>query len=488
MSGALDNAFLADIVENIDDDTPRLVYADWLEDNGRNDRAEFIRVQVERARLPVWDAAQVRLRLREEALLKRHGEAWLAEMPAVKGARWEGFRRGIVAEVSFASYESMRVNAHTCRAVAPVEAVTVHWPRRGDSKKAKHPIAELRELTLIGRPFDEVRRLAASPQLATLRVLTVLGLNADDVSDLVASPHLSGLRALRLASNGLGTAGIDELIQAATLNNLEELDLTGPGYFEAYYQDPIINASGMAHLAAWPGLTKVRSLKLTGSDIRSAGLRALLNSPHAVALKDLHLRSARLDGPMIEEFRSARAELQLDTLDLGGNLFRQLGAEHIAEAPCLSALKELRIDQCEIPRPGACRLALQARFLDDLRLLDVGHNYFGPDGLGSLLERKPQSLHTLNLANNDLSDKGVKSLAESSASDVLLELDLTRNRLGTDGAQALIQSTHLRKLLVLRLRENNFNDAALEALSASSLGKRLPILELDYRVSPDIPF
>src|SRR3712207_7138456 len=34
-----------------DDDGPRLVYADWLEEHGEQARAEFIRAQVELARL-----------------------------------------------------------------------------------------------------------------------------------------------------------------------------------------------------------------------------------------------------------------------------------------------------------------------------------------------------------------------------------------------------------------------------------------------------
>src|SRR5829696_7073157 len=119
MSGGLAKGFLDDIVANIDDDTPRLVYADWLEENGQEERAEFIRVQVQRARLPEWDPAQVRLRLREQALLEAHGEAWLAAMPKIKGVRWEGFRRSIVAEVSFASFEGMRANAPAARAAAP---------------------------------------------------------------------------------------------------------------------------------------------------------------------------------------------------------------------------------------------------------------------------------------------------------------------------------------------------------------------------------
>ncbi len=42
-------AFLADIIAHRDDDTPRMIYADWLEDEGEAERAEFIRVQVELA-------------------------------------------------------------------------------------------------------------------------------------------------------------------------------------------------------------------------------------------------------------------------------------------------------------------------------------------------------------------------------------------------------------------------------------------------------
>ena len=40
-------AFMRPIHENPDDDSPRLVYADWLEENGYPLFAEFIRVQIE---------------------------------------------------------------------------------------------------------------------------------------------------------------------------------------------------------------------------------------------------------------------------------------------------------------------------------------------------------------------------------------------------------------------------------------------------------
>ncbi len=41
-----DDAFLQAIIESPDNDGPRLVLADWLEDHGQQERAEFIRVRV----------------------------------------------------------------------------------------------------------------------------------------------------------------------------------------------------------------------------------------------------------------------------------------------------------------------------------------------------------------------------------------------------------------------------------------------------------
>ena len=40
------DAFLEAIIAAPGDDTPRLVYADWLEEHGEGERAEFIRVQI----------------------------------------------------------------------------------------------------------------------------------------------------------------------------------------------------------------------------------------------------------------------------------------------------------------------------------------------------------------------------------------------------------------------------------------------------------
>src|SRR4051794_12165161 len=77
-------AFLRDIIEHPDDDAPRLRFADWLQDHGDPARAEFIRVQCELARVPgpyggTPGSRREQLRDRENELLGRHGDRWVAE-------------------------------------------------------------------------------------------------------------------------------------------------------------------------------------------------------------------------------------------------------------------------------------------------------------------------------------------------------------------------------------------------------------------------
>jgi uncharacterized protein (TIGR02996 family) len=49
------DALLAAVCDRPDDDTPRLVLADWLDDHGQPERAAFVRAQVELARTPAWE-------------------------------------------------------------------------------------------------------------------------------------------------------------------------------------------------------------------------------------------------------------------------------------------------------------------------------------------------------------------------------------------------------------------------------------------------
>src|SRR5690349_17980473 len=90
-----EDAFLQAIIDSPDDDAPRLLFADWLEERGDVARAEFIRVQIELARLPFDDERVSALQAREFRLLSRHGMTWL------NGAEQGRFRRGFREEWEF---------------------------------------------------------------------------------------------------------------------------------------------------------------------------------------------------------------------------------------------------------------------------------------------------------------------------------------------------------------------------------------------------
>jgi uncharacterized protein (TIGR02996 family) len=472
--------FLEDIASNPDDDTPRLVFADWLEDEGDEERAEFIRVQIERSRLPAWDVRQVRLRIREAELLARHGKKWKGDLPELKGITWEGFRRGFVATAKVASFAVLRDKASECWAAAPIEEVTIRWPRKVENVKGIPVIPGLRELSINSTLVESraVGLLAEAPLLSPLRALNIRdgNLGVEGFRRLAASPHLGNLKALRLPSNDIGNGGIEVLFEAASLGSLEELDLAQTESYGRYNEDPIIAASGMKELAGWPGLARLRSLTLSGNDLGQIGLRALLRSSDLSSLKELDLRASNLDGEAMEEFIRANPNLQLDVLDLSYNLLEDMGAAGLANAPCLRELKVLKLTMCEMPADGAQRLAL-GDFIASLRHLNADHNNFGPEGLHALLEKKPSQLHTLSLVNNDLGDEGALHLAESPASATLLAVDLRQNGLRVDATEALAASKHLGSLLVLRLNDNPIAREAAANLRQSPLGNRIAILE-----------
>jgi uncharacterized protein (TIGR02996 family) len=97
-------ALLRAVCENPDDDTPRLVFADWLQENGEEARAEFIRLQCRWAQgVTEGDTLEDmnQRKMRELTLWEKFGDHWLAELPSCDGFEldWGGpFKRGFAGE------------------------------------------------------------------------------------------------------------------------------------------------------------------------------------------------------------------------------------------------------------------------------------------------------------------------------------------------------------------------------------------------------
>src|SRR5262245_3628070 len=78
-----EEALLQAIRDDPEDDAPRLVYADWLEEHRQPERAEFIRVQCELAGCPAEPGRLRELQERESALLNAHEKSWLEPLARI---------------------------------------------------------------------------------------------------------------------------------------------------------------------------------------------------------------------------------------------------------------------------------------------------------------------------------------------------------------------------------------------------------------------
>src|SRR5262249_18628110 len=143
MSSA-EKGFLSEIRASPEDDGVRLIYADWLQENGQPQRAEFIRVQVELARLADGDPRREALADRQERVLPAPRDPWRRPF-FDSGAREVELSRGLVEEVVLESD-------------AGVEDIL----RAG-------PVRRLGFRSIDGKRLAEITRL---PQFAQVRELT----------------------------------------------------------------------------------------------------------------------------------------------------------------------------------------------------------------------------------------------------------------------------------------------------------------------------
>jgi uncharacterized protein (TIGR02996 family) len=189
-------------------DEVRLVCADWYEEQGEPERADFIRVQVELARLahaqrgPAEAHRRDMLAAREQTLLDEHYRAWL-------GPLWgwnvcPEFTRGFVEEIDGRAENFLRA-PEVVFALHPIHRL--HLRHTGPLLPA-----------VIGRP--------------ELACLETLGLANNEVQDLevealAGSPHLARLHNLDLSGNPIGMAGAVALAESPYLGNLTRFVLFG---------------------------------------------------------------------------------------------------------------------------------------------------------------------------------------------------------------------------------------------------------------------
>ena len=223
-----EHAILAAIAADPEDDTARLAYADFVEENGEPDRAAFIRNQVELARLKSGDPALYHLVKQNNRFHYEYVPFWRAGLPHLPGIEWGHFKRGLIEEVQAESEVAIVGNAKEIFAQPAIHIIRL--ARFGGTRVfAQMPeLARIRSLRFIGAGATsrDLLRLLASPYLENLAVLDLHDNRADDAcAEVLAETPFPSLRELWLGSNRVGNSGGRALAECTGLQQLCFLDL-----------------------------------------------------------------------------------------------------------------------------------------------------------------------------------------------------------------------------------------------------------------------
>lgn len=326
------------VLDNPEDDAPRLVFADWLDEYGRPERAEFIRVQCAMDRVPAGTGRWRPLFERSQQIER----AWRAD--------WTGPAQELVLEArlgrGFVDGVSLTIDqfVHSAEAVIAMEPVRV-W--------------SFREVAFFGRR-PSFQRLASSHGLTVVRALDTGRFLPDElVRTLARSRYLSGLRTLIVPTRHPQPDALADLFAAAP--RLDELELEN-----SHFAD-------VKDLWRRGAPARLRKLSLVRSHVADATVGQLASSAALV-----RLGAVRLDGNDLTDRGAVYlAETEhltgLRELSLAGNPIGDLGAMALARSPALRELRLLNLADCQIDSGGAQALA-DSPYLDHLECLCLDDN------------------------------------------------------------------------------------------------------------------
>jgi uncharacterized protein (TIGR02996 family) len=495
--------------EDVEDDGPRLILADWLQERG-DARGEFVRAQVQRHRLPAWDERHTALARREAELLSEHHAAWAGAL----AERCEAveFRRGLLSlrAVDFGkvsrepdSPEWDWVERLTFLPMDPVERALRFAAERGISSIAvgydetydRTGARDLDSLSVLSFPggsaeaWMAVERWSLAPRVRALhltsrfpieqfraartlrRGLRRLDLEFPNLSvsalEKLLDLELPQLSAFRLYGAALGTAGGRRLAGSALTRQLRSLSLWVVR----------LGTEGFVQLFASPNLANLTRLDVSSERMTVGGIKALANNPHLTNLRDLSLSECQMRSGQVKALAAAPLLGRLERLDLYRNGFGDEEVAVLAASPHLGSLRELNLGYNSWGDEGAASLARSS--ITDLGKLDVSHTAVGAGGYRALapwLAR--QKLVSLNLGSTNPRAAGLSALADCEGLDRLIDLDLSGIDWGHNGSDRLASAPWMRGLASLNLFATYLGVQGLRVLIESGALDRLTTLDV----------
>jgi uncharacterized protein (TIGR02996 family) len=370
-----EDAFLEDIREHPEDDAPRLIYADWLEERG-DPRGEFIRVQCDLAQRSENDPRRPALEARQRELLAAHWEEWAG--PVIEWVRAYRFRPEFVDQ----GHEGSRIWQVAERRLifrrGFLDQVLMTAERYLEYATDLARLYPVRYLTLLNAS-GHIFALAARPELARLTGVNLWDnrLTSADMRVLAACRHLGGLTLLGVGFNPIGSEGVAALADSPHLARLTTLRLSHCG----------IHAGGVRALATSVHMARLTTLHLDSNALGNAGGEALAEGRYPRALTTLYLTDAEIGSAGAIALANSPRLAHLTHLYLHGhNPISDRGVVALANSRHMTGLQELCL---EIGSPGdaSVRALVESHTLAGLRRLELSGGGFSPDQEAALRAR-----------------------------------------------------------------------------------------------------
>lgn len=275
-------------------DWPRLVYADWLEDHGEIERAEFVRVQCRLSTMGPDEPRRRELEVREDELrpyYERALQPWLLHAFPDMLLSWRA-ERGI-PHISFSDREFQSI-AHKLREPFPWIGITLIWSAADLEEMVGLPMLErVVSVSFFYRDFrrESMRTLLSALDRAYLYDLSLghsKNLRPSVMQQLANWPGLSRVRRLSFSFSELTDKEIGVLVGSGYLSNLRWLQLNNNGLTDIAPRS----------LASSPGIGTLRWIGLTGCDqVTRQGVEVLAGSDLLPSLEVINFGSRCFDLP-----------------------------------------------------------------------------------------------------------------------------------------------------------------------------------------------